>query len=819
MDYNWNKIKSKINLYCTSAFSENSIIVTQSEINELIDIFYNFVFLSLPHQEINGLGNEMLRGLQCACVDDIGNQLYLKSIASLEDAFMKKLILLCGIDSFSNISCLTQMALYKKIGLWGNSIPDFYSTDVDTFRGDVNGMFFLGVTYLTRNVVHNAPNWDDSEVTRRLKYVLAFYVFLIYRFKSQLLSREPSLSEKGVNYFEENQENALLYDYLSYGNTSVEINKRYVRTYVEHQLYRSNEVEEQVLIRNMRDFSDKSLSDAASKRILVELVKEGLIRVVSHSPKAYALTEDESSRIKDAKDNYNIALQSYNMSMEDILARYSIHSSVDVVSCLIMDHLSALYNYDINEALGEVNREEKSDYHTLVARFEQLGCPSTKGKELYQELLRLNRENDVLVRVSAGRVFRRISNPDQFNEYFRMADRIVWIDTQILLYLICYNEDYSQYNHPLYKTALALFKHSSRGCRFHYKVASFYINELSFQLKQALLLISVVDMPFAKKTNMSRNVFYQHYRQLYENEGLPEGVESFGDYMLDNFNLYADDAFALDFNSISRGIIEGKLDEFGISIEMVPQQDINDINNSESIFISVTSAPYGSTPKQGKPLTNDAWMGVSLFKHTESQKPIFITLDSSFEPYRKQFLQKYRRGQTFNWHLFSPSAFVNHMDFIDFKINAENLTDDLISIVETDDVKDKTLSVIDRINRFLDIPHISSGKRKKYVSWVEELFQSEEYSYQPDSNQLEEVSPSIIRFLDAQDTVFSYFYDQKGEGIKQFQKMLNNEEYFKAYIHYLKDYASDIDSNKDDLILKVELDVEEFSKSDLTKSE
>lgn len=817
MEYNWIKIREKVFSYCRNAFQESNMSITEDEIKDAIVVFYNFVNYSVPYPEIGGLGKEMIKALQGSCVDDIGNVSQLKSLASLEDPFMKKLIVLCGIDSFSNVSGLSQMRLLKIIGLWGSVIPDFDHTDIESYKGLVNGAYILGMTVLTRNKVHLSPDWDDSEVTRRLKYVISFYILLVYRNMTRLTTTEPRLAKQELHFFEENPENALLYDYISYGNSSVEIKKRYVRTYIEHQLYRLGEMEEKGLLLKMQEFSEMSLKEEAAKRILQELVKEGLIKIVKHSPKAFTLAEEEYARIHNAEESYNLALQSYNASMSEILTRYGITASVDTVSELIMNLLSAQYNYDIEEAIGDSSKAEKVDYKSLIKSLIREGCQEAKANDLYKELLVLNRDNDILVRISAGRAFRRISNPDQFNEYFRKADRAVWVDTQILLYLLCYNEDYSQYDNPLYKTALALFKYSKTNSYFHFKVANFYINELIYQLRQALLLISIVDMPFAQNTNLSRNVFYQHYRQLRENDGLPDNVESFADYMEDNFNLYADDAFALDFSSIARGVVESKFEEFNIKIETVPLQDQNDISNSEGIFISVSSID-GASPKQGKTLNNDAWMGVSLFKHSEEQKPIFISLDSSFEPYRKLYMQKYRRGLAFNWHLFSPSAFVNHMDFIDFKVNADNLTDDLISIVETDEVKDKTISVIDRINRFLDIPHISSGKRKKYIAWVGDLFQTQEFSYKQEACSNESVPSRLIRFLDAQDAVFTYFHDQ-GDAVKSFQDMLIVEDRFKKYLEFLKEYASNQEETKDDLIFKVELEIENFTSTESIVSE
>ncbi len=809
MDINWRAIKEKLLLYCKNAFSENSIVLTQEELEEDLIVFYNFVGLSLPYPEIGNIRKEMMTALQAACIDEIGTVAHLKRVATLFDAYMKKLITYVGINTFENIKSKLQMDLLREFGYWGVVIPNYKEDNIDHFKGSRNASYLLGMTILTRNKVHLSPIMDDSEVTYRLKCVVALYIYLIHKNKQALLLKNPALAKHEENYFGNNPEDALLYDYISYGNSSVQIKKRYVCTYAKHQLYSAGTLTEQELIEKLKCFSDNSLKDGATKRIVEELASNKDIELTSHAPKKYTLPDKERVRIQDAEENYNMSLQSFNNSMQEVINRYGLKAKEKEITNLLMQYLAAQYHYDIEEALGDVEREDKPNCHEFMAKLKDLGCPSEKNKDLFRELLCISRDNDVLVRVCAGKAFQSISKPELFNDYVRKADRKVWLDTQILLYLLCDNDDYAKYDHPSYRTAMALFRQPAANNYFHYTVAHIYMSELTNHLRLALLLIGVVDLPFAKGRNMSQNVFYRHYRKLHDNGGLPDGIESFADYMFDNFNLSEEDAFEPDYDSIAEGIIEGKLDEFEIKVERLQQLSSIEIHNSEELFNRV-ARNLNLPMKPDKTLFNDAWMGSSLFKHEEQQKPIFITMDNSFEPYRKLYLGKYKRSSSFNWHLFSPAEFLNHIDFIDFRVNAENLTDSLISIIETSEVKDKTLDIIDRVNRFLDIPQLSSNQRKKYMGWVNDLFQRDEYAYKADTPAKDVKTASIYRFLDAQDSVFSYFAEKDEESIKNFHKMLKNEDGFKEYLNVLNKYASEIEANRDDLILAVEVNLEDF---------
>lgn len=811
MDINWRAIKEKLLLYCKNAFAENNIILTQQELEEDVVVFYNFVSLSLPYPEIGNIRKEMMSGLQAALIDDIGAVEHLKSVATLFDAYMKKLITYADINSFEKVKDKSQMPLLREFNYWGLSIPDFKESNIDHFKGAADASYLLGMTILTRNKVHLSPVMDDSEVTLRIKSVVSFYVYLIHRTKTALLRKNPTLNKSDFHYFGDNPDDALLYDYISYGNSSVLIKKRYVSTYAKHQLYSTGTLTEQELIEKLKKFSGNSLKDAATKRIVDELASNKDIKLSSHVPKKYTLTDKERARIQDAEENYNMSLQSFDNSMRETITRYGLRAKSKEVTKLLMQYLAAQYNYDIEEALGDVERSDKPNCHEFMAKLKDLGCTADKCKDLFKELLCISRDNDVLIRVSAGRAYQTISNPERFDEYVRKADRKVWLDTQILLYLLCNNDDYAKYDHPSYKIAMALFRQPAANNYFHFQVAQSYISELTNQLRLALLLIGVVDLPFVKGRNMSQNVFYCHYRKLHDNSGLPDDIESFADYMQDNFNLSEEDAFEPDYDSIAEGVVEGKLEQFRIKIERLLQQSNKEISNSEEIFRQVAKN-LGIAQKPEKTLLNDAMMGSALFKHEDQQKPIFITMDNSFEPYRKLYLSKYKRGSSFNWHLFSPAEFLNHIDFIDFKVNAENLTDSLISIIETSEVKDKTLDIIDRVNRFLDIPQISSNQRKKYMGWVNDLFLSDEFAYKADTPEKDAKSSGIYRFLDAQDSVTSYFSEKDEDSIKNFQLMLNNEDGFREYLEVLKKFSSELEANKDDLILAVEMNLEDFLK-------
>ena len=365
---NWNKIKEKLIRYCSSAFAENRIVLTPEELEEDIDVFYNFVSLSLPYSEIGSIRSEMMRGLQAACIDEIGELTPLKTVACLLDPFMKKLISYVGLDTFEHVKTKMQMDLLRVFGYWGQIIPSIQEHTIERSKGSADAFYLLGMTVLTRNKVHNSPVMDDSEVTQRLKCVVSFYVYLIHKNKVKLLTKNPDLAKQELHFFENNEENALLYDYISYGNSSVQIKKRYVNTYAKHQLYRTSPLSEKDLLDKMQKFSANTLNESAAKRLVAEMETCNDIKATTLVPKSYSLSEKERERIHDAEDNYNLSLKSFNASMSDVTSRYNLCVKVEDITKLLMDFLAAQYNYDIEEAIGDVEDSEKPNYKSFSAK-------------------------------------------------------------------------------------------------------------------------------------------------------------------------------------------------------------------------------------------------------------------------------------------------------------------------------------------------------------------------------------------------------------------------------------------------------------------
>lgn len=183
----------------------------------------------------------------------------------------------------------------------------------------------------------------------------------------------------------------------------------------------------------------------------------------------------------------------------------------------------------------------------------------------------------------------------------------------------------------------------------------------------------------------------------------------------------------------------------------------------------------------------------------DKPEPFFLTWDKSFGFMRSAYKRKYKRGSSsLFFHLFSPAKFVNHVDLVDFKVNANTLSDDLLSLIESHNYMQTNYNVIDTINRFLDIPDISPEKRKAYIKKIQkEIYQDDSFSYeQSEIEQQESTNRKSFAFISQE--LFNYYKDNGQGYTRSYRNMLLDEDSFEKFIAIISEYL-----NNEALILDV----------------
>lgn len=221
------------------------------------------------------------------------------------------------------------------------------------------------------------------------------------------------------------------------------------------------------------------------------------------------------------------------------------------------------------------------------------------------------------------------------------------------------------------------------------------------------------------------------------------------------------------------------------------------IRRASDIFMSLFTE---NKSKSELILKNDAIMGVHLFgTPIEAPEPFFLTWDSMFGPFRKKYIQTFKKTKHLYWHLFSPMKFVNHMDLLNFHVDIDKLSDDMLTIIETDEYKNHTSRIIDKFSKILDISGIDASKRRKYINMIsDEVFNEQDFPNIIDTENIE-LQSEVKKIADLFEKLLDHFRDISSDSLIQYTKHVLNEEFFKFIISVVKDTASkEIDSTSMD---------------------
>ena len=100
----WSKIKKAIKVYCKNAFTEQGISISEMEIDEDVDIFYNLLNKKIPYALLNGLGRTVLPALQELCCDNPGSLSSFLVLKTQIDSILKILLINTGSKTYAEVT-------------------------------------------------------------------------------------------------------------------------------------------------------------------------------------------------------------------------------------------------------------------------------------------------------------------------------------------------------------------------------------------------------------------------------------------------------------------------------------------------------------------------------------------------------------------------------------------------------------------------------------------------------------------------------------------------------------------------------------------
>lgn len=294
-----------------------------------------------------------------------------------------------------------------------------------------------------------------------------------------------------------------------------------------------------------------------------------------------------------------------------------------------------------------------------------------------------------------------------------------------------------------------------------------YLWEVQNHVREALNLIPFTSLPNFHLLGKSRNVFYNFYLYLKNNESYSQNFEKF----LAEFG-FVQYANYKQHNSY----IEKHLSQLGFfKYEFEKKYEIEDTKRliqEQLIADNKMKTNFG--------LNNDAIMLEFLGDNDieiHSLQPIFVTWDKTLAKTQSKYFKNNPTSQ--RWIQFTPSQLIDYYGILDFSIDSDAITSDIIAVL-SDDIIQSTHSLLDSLTIILN-PENEVGLA--YTNRLAQLRDSEIYKVRQSSfNQVQ--TEDIENELVIDDIVYKLtnHYRDNTKEYEIFKMIFTQEEYIDSVI-------------------------------------
>lgn len=811
----WEDINLKIFSNVQKTLTNGTPNYSEEEINKGISLFKKIILVKTGESELDGFSKLIVPALQECLLDKKGEISSLRLLADSLEPFFKKILITCTIANFQEVNTITLIPAIKKVEI-NNAIssqvrrtdfPQLEESNLALFKNEEEYLHEICSTYIIRNKVHNSPDLNDLEVFTYVKDLLVVYIYTVLRYSEDIERLElNSLEYISTNEIFNNEENKVLFDFISFGSSTTEIKTQIIESYILHNLLELSNPTLNQIKDGLKKYLNHSLTDAFIQRSIDKLRTSKRV-IYNKKTDELHLSSLEEKRLQKVESLFNDNKELFLLYYDDIVKKYEIEEhSIEILEKL-EEFFIVNYNIDVKEIYDEDNYQYEDHILEHFISYLKDILDEERAVLLVKDLLKLCEENDFILRLSASKVIGKLTNPVSFENYIRKQKRVVYLDTQLVLHALCTGYiDSHEYDNIYFRIVDELIKFHKLNPNIEFRFSKYYLSEVAYQLKMALLLI-----PFEGLTNqkLSTNIFYEFYENLHSKDLLQDNHQSFAEFLEGWLVVNEDDALDSDCERIISSNISSLLNEdLNINITTLPfyesketalnvlHQVIKDRKNKLSV-------------KNPHIMSNDALMVCHLSNsEVHEDEPIFLTWDKSFTSFRLAFKQKFKRQELISWHLFNPSKFLNHMSLLEFKIDPKTITNDYLPILDSLGLHEKVKTIFDSMNKLTDIKDISKKQRRKYVQLAQNVFNEAEFGYEID--QPEMVDNVIKPFENILDKINKYYYAHSEYSIEKYKKMMLKEEYFIQLLEIIKSEIANGPAISTELTPKIDILLKEF---------
>lgn len=567
--------------------------------------------------------------------------------------------------------------------------------------------------------------------------------------REKLKNQLGEVFTESESYFDEFDK--MKFDLISYGSDSVELKSRFIDSFILHSLLKAEG--RSLHTKNLRKDIQKRFGEAIDEdfclRRCENLERKKQIEIIGSLREKIKLSDEAAGSLQALVDEINLQEKEYLSSIESIVKDHLTDASLDEVMRKIQAVLKASYIKDQKEIQSD-SSYVNGDHAAIASLRSYLSKHITEEDNLETvvlEIRKLTASNDFLQKICAGDLFKSLIGSEEFDAYQRKNNKSVIVDTPVLIYLLCAMHDRTyDYDNNRFKVAVHLFKLIRGGeHKLKFITTENYAQEAANHLLNAIKLIPSIELGLYDFLGGASNTFHQFHSDMvstgYTESTFAEFIKEFGIHINgvgdDELLKYIEEYLIQLLQDNSVTVV--KLHDYHRDPET--QKDYEKIKKELETIYNVKKLNRSQFASK-----NDSLMLSYLYDEDipedeeQLNDPTLLTWDGSFSEFRRKFHSKHPSKRY--WHLFRPSKFLDHQALLNFKIDSEAITIDLISITQDEfDLSNKLKNLNEILNRIVDMRTAEGTKlttgladiRREYIYQLKgaDVEKSEFHEHQP----------------------------------------------------------------------------------------
>ncbi len=570
------------------------------------------------------------------------------------------------------------------------------------------------------------------------------------------------------NIFEDESQN-LIYDLIGFGK-SADVKLQIVEAFVLQLLFTQATVSKDDIINKCRMKFSSNENLQFYEKLIRKLVTSKQLLLKKENGE-YCLTDNEYERITRLNEKNQSDEKIFITEISVVLLKYHQEDKIEEY----IYQLKLIYSKNFNTDLLSGIADRECDLFKISREFTQFIeknlSKEYSPKELAIELFTVCNDNKYLQKNCASKVFSEQTNLQRLENYVNTKKKI-FVDTTLPLYLLCYYfKPKNQYNTYMYRVAVSFYEFCKKRNLPLYIVEN-YLWEVQNHVREALNLIPFTSLPNFHLLGKSRNVFYNFYLHLKNNEGFIENFETF----LAEFGFIQHASYKQHNNYIEKHL--GQIGFF--KYEFKKKYDIEDTKRliqEQLIADNKVKTNFG--------LNNDAIMFEFLGDNdidTHSLQPIFVTWDKTLAKTQSKYFKNNPNSQ--RWIQFTPSQIIDYYSILNFSIDSDAITSDIIAVL-SDDIIQNTHSLLDSLAVILN-PENEVGLA--YTNRLAQLRDNEIYKVRQTSSpqiQTEDIENELV----IDDIVYQLtnHYRDNTKEYEVFKMIFTQKEYIDSVVSTIND--------------------------------